>query len=233
MPEIIPGLEARSSTPDFNFEMIKLSHLLALAKTNWLLMTLMIVPLVFVGIAALLYRWSLKSTAIIWSPFLWMAGQISEVDDLPRFLRSVVLLSFHRLSRIYSAFVLLFFAAKMALFVVFDQIENTIKLLPGWDVLRHFVAPEDVPLWQVAGALNGVLAWVILFLAERRFIDLEKSDGRNETALKNRFKALLIGRNLLSIYTSICALIITWMIAIPLMHHLHFDRWPRFRVFPI
>jgi hypothetical protein len=160
---------------------------------------------------AVLYRWSLKSTALIWSPLLWIAGQISEVADLPRFLRDVVRLTFYKLSRLYSGIVILLFAGKIWLFFAFSQVAHSLDSFPGWIVLGHYVLPDEIPLWHMAAALNAVLAWVIFFQAERHMEDSQFSIPQPD-ALQNRFKALLVTRNVLSIYTALCTLYITWQI---------------------
>jgi hypothetical protein len=150
-------------------------------------------------------------------------GRACNRIDLPRFLNRVLTLTFYRMSRLYSTFVVILFTMKLWLYMTFTRVQNTVEAFPGWDVLRHYLLPEEIPVWHIAAALNAALAWIILFQAEHDLTQPLKPE--ESTTIQNKFKILLVIRNVISIYVSLCTLYITWQIATKFT-------LPRFRFFP-
>lgn len=212
LPEILPGIEAVQG--DKEIVSLKISIIAREMKKSHDVFKLMLsIVFVIIFVPAYAYRLSLKSTALIWSPLLWIVGSVSQVKELPRFLHHVATLTWYRLSRYYSALVILMFAAKVALFVSLLQADDAGDALPGWGVLRHYVVPTDIPLWQVAGAVNAALAWALLFIAEPWIGDPGLDDPQKAAALRHRFWTILVVRNALSVYTALCTIYITAEIA--------------------
>jgi hypothetical protein len=180
--------------------------------------------LAIIFVPAYLYRWPLKSTALIWSPLLWVAGNIAEVSDLPRFVKNVVTLTSYKASRLYSGVIIIVFGAKIWLYVAFSQIEGVLNSTPGWQVLQFYILPKEIPGWQIAAVANSILAIFIFFQAERHVPDLQ-GGVKEISALQRRFRTLLAARNFLTIYTIFCSLYITCDIA---AH----STLPRLRIFP-
>jgi hypothetical protein len=127
-PEILPGIESvddnyrhLSFLKLTNFGSVLPQLQLGGAKSYFMLWGI-IPALAAIYCAAIAYRISLKSTALIWSPLIWVAGGVRQVTDLQRFLQHIINLSLYRISRIYSAFVLLVFAAKIYLFISLEHL---------------------------------------------------------------------------------------------------------------
>jgi hypothetical protein len=68
----------------------------------WLAVLLIALPII---IPALVYRWSIKMTALIWSPLVWAFRPLAQNENIMVFARKVVDLSIYKVGRIYSGIV--------------------------------------------------------------------------------------------------------------------------------
>jgi hypothetical protein len=71
---------------------------------------------------SLIYRWSLKSTALIWSPLLWVVISARGTGIAKIDLSYVRDWQFYAIMRYYSLFVITLFAAKMWLFFNWNSV---------------------------------------------------------------------------------------------------------------
>jgi hypothetical protein len=175
LPEVLPGIESIDTRQErHSLSLIKVSDLQVEVRNSYrggIRGKTVAAALVFVALGvfviAVAYRYSLKSTALIWSPLVWIAGSMSLESGLPRYFHHMIYDSSYRIARIYSALVILLFGGKLYLLVCIERWGAYLNEMPGWTILSYYVAPHALPVWHIAAALNAILSFVLLFIAER------------------------------------------------------------------
>lgn len=125
-----------------------------------------VVPfLIFIILPAYLYRWSLKGSAVIYLPLLWVVHTFAG-GEIGKRLRGVKDLSFHKLRRWFGVLVIAILLSKVFLFTYWEYIYQWGLQADPYGFVALFVAPLELPRWQIASALNGLFAWIVLFIAE-------------------------------------------------------------------
>lgn len=209
LPELVPGLEALPSFSDlFILRFADAARDLWLGRARQAAGLTYI--LMFIYLPASLYRWSIKSTSLIWSPLLWAFRPIQINEDALQLAKRIQFLTIYKISRIYSAVVLILFSAKLYLIVAWASIRAPFERLPGWDTIAHYLVPEAIPGWHVAAAINAALTWLIFFKAERYTFDSSMSANAPDSGMRNFFASSFAIRNLLTIYTTACTIYITF-----------------------
>lgn len=180
-------------------------------------------------IPSLIYRWSLKSTSIIWSPLLWVITSARQTGPIYYRLHEVCNTAMYKTMRIYSIVVLATFAWKVALLLGWAKVSDFIQNTSFAELVMPYIAPAQLPLWQVAAAASAVLAWLLYFLADLHLkaIEVANPNRASEISLDAQIAAITVARNTLALYTTACTLYITWQIAASI-------EWPvvEFVVFP-
>ncbi|MFO0761695.1 MAG: hypothetical protein U0359_34955 [Byssovorax sp.] len=158
-----------------------------------------IAQLLFLRLPAWLYRWALKGTAIIYSPLVWLAHSTFS-DDLHDRLQDLRDLALYRLVRGYSAIVLLALASRLALDL----------LVPSWPslwaghhaapILNAVLAPHALPAWQIAVAINAIMAWTLYLYADWALARYTRSRPPNEARVEAVIRGGWLIRGALSIY---------------------------------
>jgi hypothetical protein len=152
---------------------------------------------------ALFYRWSLKGAALIYSPLVWIVHD-STARPIRVHLQDIVTLAYHRIQRWFAAFVLLLAAGKVYVYYSWDDFALTWRATPGHRLLDSVVMPEAFPPWQIASAVNAILAWVLYLVAD--WITARWNRGLRVkapgTEMTLRWLSLL--RGVLSVYTIFC-----------------------------
>lgn len=168
-----------------------------------LVVWLFIVPIV--SLPPFLYRWSLKSTAIIWFPLLWALRPVGPGDEplkvrLSLFEKSDLL----RIVLFVSAAALLLFAGKLIFWNELAQASNTWNESIGGRILTIHVAPGVIEWWQIATALNSAIA-IGLWLYVRSCLRHDEAGvPRRETVVESLLAWGLFVRRLLTSYTIVC-----------------------------
>ncbi|WP_375758711.1 hypothetical protein [Corallococcus exercitus] len=111
------------------------------------------------------YRWALKGTFLLYSPMVWVV-HYSFSDDPWERLRDICELAVHRLVRGYSVLVLAALSSKVVLDLLVPQWSNLWTSHPSALLLNTIIAPRQLPLWQMAMAVNAVTAWGLYFFAD-------------------------------------------------------------------
>jgi hypothetical protein len=136
----------------------------------------LIVTIVFTAITlipigmSIAYRWSLKSTAALWLPLIWIVIQARPGTQVIARLVVMTRSAWAKTMLAYSALVLLAFLAKLALLLGIWHLANLDWLGPLGVAASRLAAPFQLPLWQIAGALNALLAWLFFFQADRHIL---------------------------------------------------------------
>lgn len=166
--------------------------------------------LVLLFIPALVYRWSLKSTALIWSPLIYVLHSTFEKGTSLLFrLESITTLGLYRVIRWYSGIVLLMFAAKLWLFFAWSRLAYWWAELPGVNLLNLYVVPTEVPAWHITAVFNALVAFVIYLVADHELFKLKRDLPVSEKAVDGFIRGATFVRGLSSIYTIGCTLWVT------------------------
>jgi hypothetical protein len=216
-PEILPGIgEYRNPDTQASHVLygLDLDHLLDRAREmvserDFAAATLLVLIFPLIYIPAGLYRWSLKSTALIWSPLVWAFRPVHPGETTIQFAHGIVGLSIYRFARWYSTIVLALFVGKLYIWVVWLEVGARLSQFYGWTVISSYLVPESIPIWHIAAAVNAVLTWIIYFRTERFLHFVDHGIPTSEKAMDKFFSMTFAIRNALSIYTAVCTLYIT------------------------
>jgi hypothetical protein len=212
LPELIPGLADLPLTDRRNaLRLYGLEFWFEEWPSSWYVRFWLVLAALPIFVAAMVYRWSLKSTALIWSPLVWAFRPIRREDDPTTFSKAIIELSLFKFSRLYSAIVLVLFAAKIWIWFYLTHLGTILHTLLGgsWDVLSMYLVPDAIPLWHVTAATNALLTWGIYFRAERYAFDAEHRVENEDQHIATFFKSAFVTRNVLTIYTAMCTVYIT------------------------
>jgi hypothetical protein len=245
-PEILPGSEAGNIPKELEFlrgygplahiykgqDLVFYKELeeflrarfgsVAHAGQGWLgtaIITLAFAPIIIAlwYIPAISYRWSLKSTALIWSPLFWVITPArSNLIIRMKYIRHGV---FYKVMRAYSLIIAILLLGKLYIlwswheivteWPSWPKIAEIWTKIPKTHVLYAYVAPPEIPIWQLAAFLNTVLAWVTFFIADLLLLRYGENQPLHEEIPHNVFRGLEIIRNALSLYMIVCTLYIT------------------------
>lgn len=163
-----------------------------------------------VGLPAIIYRWSVKGTALIYSPLIYIVAT-SFSDDTTNKLLDIKELAVHRLVRIYSVFVILIFVAKIYLFSAWSHLSGIWNKIPAVDLVNAYVVPEAIPPWHIVALLNACLTWLVFFCADYMLARLNRNVGSASVPryVTQSIQWIWFVRGLMSLYTIACALYIT------------------------
>lgn len=226
-PEIIPGTNKKVDGFDVSFRSLIRQINEPKDNSQEKLVTLILVPaIMLVGFApALLYRWSLKGTCLVWLPLLWAVsptqpinGSILTVRDRLEDIRYGVT---YKIILIFSTAALLAGVFKIFLFAAWNKWQTwwTISIP---EIIDRLIAPLQVYPWHLTALLNSVVAWLLFMWADSvvRHPALVE-DARAEVVLART----LTLRRFLTLYTVVNELAIFVSVA-DLLHYLKIDwRW--------
>lgn len=157
----------------------------------------------------LVYRWSLKSTALIWSPFIWIVRMsfFSRYTVRTR-LRLLSDDAWGKLVFLYSCFAALAIAAKTCLyFDVYDMGARWRQIVAA-DQIDFYVRSDSFPVWQIAMAINTVLAIILHIYAHRLLILMDESVPVNRSRVDRALNACSFVRLSLSYFTILSVLLL-------------------------
>jgi hypothetical protein len=80
-----------------------------------------------------------------------------------------------------------------------------------------------VPVWHLAAFVNALLTWGLYLAADHYWNNHRDGDAIPVMRLSSAFSMTLLVRNVLSLYTAVCALYITLLIGAT-------TRWPHIRL---
>jgi len=170
----------------------------------------------------LLYRFSLKSTAIIWSPLIFIISSARNKKLVQYQLRDITMASIYKIMRWYSVSALVLFLAKMFVLLGPQTISLNSRIKP---LIEPFIEPARLPSWQVASALSAVLALALYHIADWHLIQMDnkKPSSSLEERIKWQLGIINVVRACLATFTIVCTLSIAWTIASDV--HLPYFEW--------
>jgi len=220
-PDTIPEDSTAS-----DFLTVQDAFLVSLKQSSRTLKIIFFVLLPLVCIPAFAYRWSIKSTALIWFPLLWAMRSTKEVDGP---LQSS--LAVYRRDPVTKIVVGVSIAAIVGFIVKIILHYEWAGFAAWWNEgpLRQFfalyVSPLEIQKWQIAMAINSAIAIVMYILAGSWLVRLEHERMTEETWPRRVFKTGLFIRPILSCYTIACMIYITIIAAWELEWPLLGEKW--------
>ena len=117
--------------------------------------------------------------------------------------------------RIYSIFVLIAFAWKIAIWLGWYRLTSLIQDARIAPLLEPYIAPAQLPLWQLGAAVSAFLAWLLYFLADKHLRAIKRDDPNraSDASIKRQIWTITVTRSTLALYTIACTLYITISIA--------------------
>lgn len=199
---------------DFVFRSkLSLNSLLALARllisfSKVLLMDFACFLIVLVMYSpSIIYRLSLKSTSIVWSPLLWIIPKATPKTKLITRLKLINKSSWGRLLLFISIIVFILFVFKIAFYmgvIEFNELPSKYRILSKFEL---FVESNKIPRWQVASALNSLLAILLFLFSSNKLIHFETgelNESEDYPFIDRTLRITTVIRTTLSLYTIIC-----------------------------
>lgn len=159
----------RVMAPDqfgLNWYWLKVGFLIA--TTISLLILLYLIPYYIAYVAALWYRWSLKSTSLLWLPLLFIATDVASPGwtaqrRMKRIHESGFGSNMRWFGLVSSLLVLAYLGLRVSKAKLATYLHEQIPLI---DYFFGGPAAVVVGAWTVASILNTVLGWVLYWLAD-------------------------------------------------------------------
>lgn len=169
-------------------------------------------PIAFIVlfVPALLYRWSLKATSIIYAPLVFVAhSTFSEGKNLRTKLELIRRGDLSRIRVLYGIAAIAAFLVKLVLMAKWNGFAAWWNGNPITEFLAIYVAPSEIPKWQLAELANSALAIGSMFFARHALLRSDLGHPFPETPVK-RILGFVSGlRWVLALYAIICTAYIT------------------------
>lgn len=220
-PELLPGLEQIKH--EFRFGKWIYDYIFNLLNKNKekaameSLLFVFLTPFLF--LPALAYRWSLKSSSIIWLPLIWVIGWKRENDadangKLQSELKWMCRSAWSMIVMLYSlAVIFLLTLLPLVLKEQFTHLKETINpnaINPMLGKLMDYFIATRIEPWHVSRFFAAVLSLVLFFYAERLLIQREHKPNAGLGSVQPLFRAIKLVRVPLSLFTIACGV---WLLA--------------------
>ncbi len=191
----------------------------------WLILGALLVAGMFCHLIGWMYRFSLKSTALLWAPLLHVVkSTFDESLPLDMKLQELCVSSVWRLIRIFSWVTLFLLSLKV---VILPQVIGWWNAQPWSSVLNVYVMPNEIHTWHIVAAANSVFALVGYYLFIERASRHLSAGAWSSAFVANVLQGFTFVRGFLSIYTITVGVYLTVIAAFAM-------DWPRWtgRIFP-
>lgn len=180
------------------------------------------------GVPAILYRWSIKATAVVWFPLLWAVRPAkSSGQEWKTYLRIERDLKVPQLVAVLSATSLLVLGLKYIMWAgrhelalsatAWRSIAERLHVGGSWDIVYQlveaYIRPGAFPLWQVAMAINGVLGVGLWWAMREWTIRFDHDDPPSDVVMARATSSILFVRRLLTSYIVLCDVLIAYKVA--------------------
>jgi hypothetical protein len=208
-PELVPGIESSSHLEDKSLRFLNLiGDMRVEANSGWrgLFVALYVVLCSVPSFAlAFLYRLSLKGTAIVWAPLLWIVPKLAPKASVLTRMKLLNQSSRGRVTAFVSVCTIVGFVAKI---LTYQGQFALSRLTPEGDLGRlaqDYVAPNILPAWQIASVINAVVALAMFLWAGDQIIRLQDpAYADRQSSGDGILRTTSILRAVLSLYTSSC-----------------------------
>jgi len=169
-----------------------------------------ILPFCIFFFPALLYRWSLKATSIIYAPLVFVAhSTFSEGTDLRTKLELIKRGDLSRIRVLYGVAAIATFLVKLVLMAKWNGFAAWWNGNPITEFLALYVAPAEIPKWQVAELANSALAIGAMLFARHALLRYELGHPFPDTPVKRLLGFVSGLRWVLALYAIVCTGYIT------------------------
>lgn len=171
-------------------------------------------------IPAIIFRLSIKSTAIVWLPLLW-ATKLPKPANEPwsAHLKLMIAGDLPRLVTLWSFLYLLLVGLKVLMYIGEHRLAMAADSWHDWLGGRlgafavALVRPGEIPIWQLASTVNAILA-ITLFLLLRDWLRRgEVGLANNEVTIERTVWSFFFVRRLLTTYTIGNQLVVFFLLA--------------------
>jgi hypothetical protein len=148
------------------------------------------------------YHWSVKATSIVYLPLIWIVKK-GQFD--PPNLRDA--LDDHQVGKVrlvISILLLSLFVGKLVAMVALQGFADWWNTTEGLKRLRVLIVPHQVPVWQIASALNCVLAIWLWRYAWKKVRQFGRANPPDERKVLTVWRAVTLISAVLSLYTIAC-----------------------------
>lgn len=213
LPEAVPGI-AQLSPEELerrNIPEVNLGYLTKWLRSHSAPVYIMVIAFILFGPMysfALLYRFSLKSTAVVWLPLLWIIPKAWPRRNLITRLALITHSPWGKVITLLSLLTIGLFLAKLFLYAGATGLAEHWDSWPYADDLALFVEPYTLPWWQVCSFANSLVAVSMYFLAGHALVvrNYESEASVDNTIIDYVVRIAATIRAAFSMYTSACLL---------------------------
>ncbi len=204
-PEPMPGYQRNRTAIDVGEEVLLapgeevLNALGGNAEDKYLAIVFLI-PLI---LPSIVYRWSLKGSALLYLPFVWIA-RTTHIRGRARLL-TLVHAGASKAARLLAVFTLLLVGSKLLLGGLWIEIAAWFESRP-LELLETLLAPAEIPLWQLASFTNAILAWLVYFVASGFLARHPQQTAEPSRAFDDGLSAVMVLRGCLSVYAIVVSI---------------------------
>jgi hypothetical protein len=174
----------------------------------------------FLFLPVLIYRWSLKATSIIYAPLIFVVhSTFSKGVNLRTKLELIKRSDLSRIRALYGVVAIVAFLVKLVLMIKWEGFVEVWKGNPMVEFLAIYVAPSEIPKWQIAELINSALAVGTMLFARQALLRYDLKHPLPEKPLKHILGFVSGLRWILALYAIICLGYIT-------MREAHNWHWP-------
>ena len=218
-PEVVPEADLRCSNEEIKFRRVIKDAYVNFRDEEWrwkpLVAVVSICTVVVLYLPAIALRLSLKSTALLCVPMLWLIHLGTRpTDNIYNTLYKIRKGDIGRITVIYSCFLIAAFLAKIVAMSSWADFSHWLAVSVLGNVFYEYIAPSEVPIWQLVAAINSLLAIVMFWFSGESLLRREISESWDTSRVILCYRVLSITRGILTFYILAC----TGYIALDLFH---------------
>lgn len=207
-PEIVPGIEKAGAVSLFRFTDVfsRFRTMTRASELPWVtraIVSIMLgVAFVFWYLPALLYRWSLKSTTLVYFPLLWAAFKSRRVGDTAaQRLETIATDQAERVVRWYAWFVLILLTIVPAVLAApLQPIIAPVQSALGVDVIDFWLFTGQIELWHVVRVVNSVITVGLFLFADKALRRIKYDRALSDVLVHGIIGTCLFVRGFLGLY---------------------------------
>jgi hypothetical protein len=208
-PELLPGCETMDSDTAKELRLsIYLRELMyTYPERRWLSRIFLV--LLFLYLPALTYRYAVKSTALIYIPFIWVVWPLASPASLPATLDAILTTPYERVARFYAWFVLIALTAlPLWGFARWHKPLMWLESRLGRPLLNLWLFTGELEVWHLMRTIGAILTLTLWFLADALLRYVNSGVARRVGAVDISIRILLIVRRGIGLYLLVVGLYI-------------------------
>jgi hypothetical protein len=214
LPEIVPGYEHLGYRDDLKLSWIFADFRKCFDSKKWNELSFLTIGLIIFGplfyVPSIAYRWSLKATALIYTPLLWTAlSTFRAFPAIPVALHRLRSNDIAKITLIYSILVIVVFILK---WIMMSNMNALVEWFNKSEISRFlaiYVIPAQIPIWQIAAFVNALLAIAFFLFLGAMLQRVGHPDAWPDESIEGTIRSFVFVRTVLTLYTITCTLYIT------------------------